>query len=294
MNDFLKAGLVGLGMMTMVMACEPGDGSTGTADQGTTGQTEGATEGVPECIEECGEGMVCGLDESGDPACVPDEGGTTDGAPECDEECGEGMVCGWNDDGDAACVPEEGGTTEGGTACEGDEECVEGQICGSSGYCESEGEESFDVLEIEDDPENPTLSPCDKGNLKSPGADIDAAELVEADEIVATLTNCQLTNTSTCESTADDSTLAEGGPDGTGKEETGTYVALNGGLLRCEWSDGVKMTAGQVITVYEIGGTGSTIVEQYTVRMCKSLEGNCTQDSNYASGKVEFETDSFF
>jgi hypothetical protein len=71
-------------------------------------------------------------------------------------------------------------------------------------------------------------------------------------------------------------------------------VALNGGLLRCEWSDGMAATSGQIITVYEIGGSGRAKVETYAVRMCISLEGQCTKDSIYASGKVAFGTDSFF
>jgi hypothetical protein len=276
MREILKNGLLALGViaiMSMVMACEPGDGSTGTAtDQGTSDETTAGDDGSTD-----GSGTSC----------------------ETDEDCPGEELC---DLDSSTCYLEGGsdGSSDGsGTSCETDEDCPGEELCDlDNGTCYLEGgtdeDDSYAVLEIQDDPDNPTLDPCDKGTLKSPGADIDAAELVEGDDVIATLTNCELQNPGNCESTADDAATAEGGPDGTGNEETGTYVALNGGRLRCEWSDGIAVTSGQVITVYEIGGSGSTKVEQYTVRMCISLEGQCTKDSNYASGKVEFETDSFF
>ena len=273
MKEFMNTGMAivaTIAIMGMVMACEPGAGTDGT---GTT--TEGTT----------------------------DEGTTDEGT--VDEGTDEGTTDEGTDEGTVDEGTDEGTTDEGITTCTSDEECSEGETCdmetetcSGGGADEGTTDDSFPIIEISDDPNNSTLKDCDKGTLKSPGADIDAAELVEGEDIIATLSSCTLNEPGDCESTASDAATAEGAPDGTGKEETGTYVALNGGRLRCEWSDGAQVTSGQVITVYEIGGSGGTKVEQYTIRMCRADgeedAGICSEDSTYASGKVEFETDSFF
>jgi hypothetical protein len=138
LNAIFKNGLLALGViaiMSMVMACEPGDGSTGTAtDQGTSDETTAGDDG------------------------------STDGS---------------------------------GTSCETDEDCPGEELCDlDNGTCYLEGgtdeDDSYAVLEILDDLNNPTLDPCDSGTLKSPGADIDAAELVQGDDVIATLTSCEL------------------------------------------------------------------------------------------------------
>jgi len=154
---------------------------------------------------------------------------------------------------------------------------------------------TFAVLEIADDPNNPTLAPCDKGELKSPGSDIDGAELRKGGTGGGIyLTNCVLAGTSSCDNTADNASDAEGAPDASGSEETGTYVALNGGMLRCSWDGGAAAESGDVINVIEIGGSGGTAVEQYQVRLCAATAGNCTIDSTYVSGEAYFAVDDLF
>ncbi|MBT9556062.1 MAG: hypothetical protein IV100_08545 [Myxococcales bacterium] len=146
------------------------------------------------------------------------------------------------------------------------------------------------VIEIEDHPNNSTLAPCDTGTIKSPGADIDSAELNSGEY----LTSCQLTGTTACESDSASASQAEGTPDATGKEETGTYTSLNGGLLRCRWSNGSVVTSSDNITVIEIGGTSGTNVEQYRIRLCDALAGGCQRNSAYASGEVSFSGSDLF
>lgn len=146
------------------------------------------------------------------------------------------------------------------------------------------------VIELEDDPNNSTLSPCDTGSIKSPGADIDSAEL-NAGNFLA---SCVASNTTACENDSASASQAEGSPDATGKEETGTYTSLNGGLLRCTWSNGAAVTSSDNITVIEIGGTSGTNVEQYRIRLCDSLSGQCQRNSAYASGEVSFSGSDLF
>lgn len=154
------------------------------------------------------------------------------------------------------------------------------------------GAEEFPAIEIQDDKDNSTLTSCDEGTLKSPGADIDAAQVGAG----GYLTSCTVKDTVGCESTASSVSDAEGAPDSGGKEASGEYLSLNGGTLRCNWSDGTILspTSGETITVYEVGGTGGTNVEQYRVRVCKSTGGNCSSDSNYSSGEAQFPTSALF
>ena len=154
----------------------------------------------------------------------------------------------------------------------------------------TEALDGWAVVELEDDPNNPTLNPCDTGNLKSPGADIDGAELVDADEsYVAALANCALTNTGSCTNDSADASNAEGAPNASGAEETGTYASLNGGVLRCAWEGDVEATIGMTIIVFEVGGLG---IEQYSVRLCKNAGGDCNASSVFASGEAAFTVDS--
>ena len=94
--------------------------------------------------------------------------------------------------------------------------------------------------------------------------------------------------TTSCESSSADPFYAEGAPDSDGTETTEQYVALNGGNLRCGWDGDKAARDGDVIQVYEVGGTGGTNVEQYHVRLCKNTGGNCTQHSTFASGDATF------
>ncbi|MBT9556063.1 MAG: hypothetical protein IV100_08550 [Myxococcales bacterium] len=140
------------------------------------------------------------------------------------------------------------------------------------------------VIELEDDPNNSTLSPCDTGPMKSPGADIDAAELNGG----TFLSSCQLTMTSPCENDNASGSSAEGSPDATGAEETGTYTSLNGGLLRCRWSNGSVVTSSDNITVIAIRYPLDLGFEQYRIRLCDALTSDCRRSSPYASGEVSF------
>jgi hypothetical protein len=174
-------------------------------------------------------------------------------------------------------------TGEGATDTTGED----GTVTGTGGVDE------YAVLEMVDDTNNPTISPnCDTGSLKSPGADIDAAELIDPDDsILANLTGCNLTGVTECESTAENPADAEGTPNSDGTENTDQYVALNGGTLRCAWADGQLARSGDTVQVYEVGGSGGTKVEQYTIRLCKNTGGNCTKDAAFASGDSAFPID---
>lgn len=188
----------------------------------------------------------------------------------------------------AACEPGAGSdTTTGTTGTDG----VDGTTV-TDGVDSTDGDTPIEnsVIELEDDPNNSTLSPCDTGTIKSPGADIDSAELNSGEY----LTSCQLTGTTACASDSASASQAEGTPDATGKEETGTYTSLNGGLLRCRWSNGSVVTSSDNITVIEIGGTSGTNVEQYRIRLCDALAGGCQRESAYASGEVSFSGSDLF
>ena len=165
-------------------------------------------------------------------------------------------------------------------------------ITGTPGTTGEPPVEEWAAIELEDDPNNPTLDPCDGGSLKSPGADIDAAELLDGSDIIADLSNCTISGTTACENDSADPSNAEGAPNSDGTETTGQYIALNGGLMRCEWSGGEAARSGDVIDIYEVGGSSGTKVEQYHVRLCKNTGGNCTIYSNFASGDASFSVDS--
>ncbi len=152
----------------------------------------------------------------------------------------------------------------------------------------------FGVIELEDDPNNSTLDPCDTGSIKSPGADIDAAELTTSAGAGTFLTNCSIANTTSCENDSASTSQAEGTPDASGSEETGTYTSLNGGRMRCDWTGGAAVSSGDEVEVIEIGGTSGTNVEQYRIRLCANQGGNCTRDSIYASGASRFPTADLF
>ena len=136
------------------------------------------------------------------------------------------------------------------------------------------------------------MSPCDAGALKSPGADIDSAQLDAGPYLAA----CVLTGTTACENSSANAANAEGPPDATGKEEEGTYTAMNGGMLRCSWGDGSgDIGAGNTSTIHviEIGSASGTNVEQFRIRLCSSL-GQCGPFSSYTSGEVEFSANDLF
>jgi hypothetical protein len=155
--------------------------------------------------------------------------------------------------------------------------------------------DTYPVIEIADDANNPTLDPCDTGTLKSPGADIDAAELRKGGSGGGVfLSGCVFSGAGSCENDSETASDAEGAPDGSGDEETDTYVALNGGMLRCSWDGGVNSEAGDIMNVVEIGGTGGTKVEQYQVRFCQDTAGNCTMESTFASGDANFAFNDLF
>jgi len=151
----------------------------------------------------------------------------------------------------------------------------------------------YPAIEIQDDPSNQTLSPtCDTGSLKSPGADIDAAQLGAG----SYLASCEASGSVGCESTAGNVSDAQGSPNSDGGEASGQYYSLNGGKIRCNWSGGtiIKDTDDVSITVYEVGKAGSGVAENYTVRVCKSTGGNCSKDANYSTGESEFPVSALF
>jgi hypothetical protein len=180
-----------------------------------------------------------------------------------------------------ACTPERRPRKDTGDPPEDD--CgVDASDCPDPFYDPSAVENS--VIEFEDDPNNASLEDCDKDNVVSPGADIDAAELNAGNF----LTSCQLTNGSACENDSAAAAQAEGPPDATGKEETGTYTSLNGGLLRCSWSNGAAVTSSDNITVIEISESSGEYIDQFRIRVCDALSGDCQRNSPYASGDVSF------
>jgi hypothetical protein len=260
MKEFLKSLVISLGVMSLVMACEPGGGGVDALDDGTdtTDETDGTDytdEGTDVTDETDGTDYTDETDGT-------DETDETDGTDETDE------------------TDETDGTDE------TDE---------TDGTDEADGAEGYPVIQIQDDPNNSTLDPCDKGTKKSPGSDIDAAELLDAESTLkGYLATCELKDVSGCASTNADAQWAQGGPDLPDGEIEETYVSLNGGQLNCTWDEGATASPGDSIVVYEVGGSSTTQVEQYTVRLCDNLGGGCTADVNYASGQVTIDVDSFF
>jgi hypothetical protein len=148
-----------------------------------------------------------------------------------------------------------------------------------------QGASQYPVVQIEDDPLNSTLVNCDGGSIKSPGADIDATLLYDADGVlVADLSGCSLLATGSCDNTEKDASAGHGAPDADGTEAGGGYVSLNGGRLNCGWSDDalVEKDAGQVIEVHEIGQA----VENYRLRLCvnPAQSESCTTVSSFGTG----------
>ena len=163
---------------------------------------------------------------------------------------------------------------------------------GEFATCTCVGDGSFPYIEIEDDPENATLVPCDPGPITSPGADIDAALLKDgAGETIATLTGCVLVEGTSCDNDNAEAKEAHGDPDAPGSEAGGNYVSLNGGKLTCQWTGGAAAAFDEdmSIVVHEIGGS----VEQYRFRLCKSPGGECLAVTGYGSGIQSVPVDSF-
>ena len=155
------------------------------------------------------------------------------------------------------------------------------------------GVDDYPAIKIVDNRNNTTLqNDGDAGPPYSPGADIDAAELVSGSDVVGTLTNCSLTDTMGFKNDNDSTGDAEGGPDYTSGEPAGQYVSLNGGEMLCAWTGGGTISSGddQEVIVYEIGNQP----EGYGVHVCKSTGGNCLKAQNYATGEGRFPTSALF
>lgn len=204
----------------------------------------------------------------------------------------------------AACEPGAGGgdaETSGSTGTDGtsstdgvDGTTVTDGVDGTDGV----NTDTYPVIEIQDDPNNPTLSPgCDPGGgIESPGADIDAAELRKGGSGGGVyLTGCVFSGAGTCENDNTNPADAEGAPNATG-EELNAYVSLSGGMLRCSWDGSAIAATGDVLNVVEVGAQASpsATTENYTVRFCKDTAGNCTKESNKASGEATFAFDDLF
>ena len=71
----------------------------------------------------------------------------------------------------------------------------------------------------------------------------------------------------------------------------GTYTAINGGTLRCMWTDGSVVENGSTITVFEVGGSGGLNPEKYSIRSCHSATDECTPNSDLATGDTSFVVD---
>jgi len=183
-----------------------------------------------------------------------------------------------------------GGGTTGGTTGDNTGGTTGGTTGGSTGATA----DTFPVVEFQDDASNATLDPCDKGTIKSPGADIDAAELEDIDSNVSNLAGCSLSATTSCENDSADAANAEGAPNSTGGEELGQYTSLNGGMMRCSFEGGVQAVKDDILTVYEVGKAGQGVEEKYSVRLCKDTAGNCTSDKGVGSGEASLPLNSFF
>ena len=169
-----------------------------------------------------------------------------------------------------------------------------GNTTGVDGTTGTPAAGEYPAIEIQDFAGNPTLNPCEDGTIQSPGADIDAAQLGAG----AYLSGCTLNSEGTCPNNSNNLSSAQGAPTFPDGEAVGEYVSLNGGYLRCNWSDGtvIKDTDTTTITVYEVGkaGAGPGKEEKYSVRVCKSTAGNCSGDSNSAVGETEFPVSALF
>ena len=157
------------------------------------------------------------------------------------------------------------------------------------------GADSYPSIQIEDDPNNATLVNCDPGPITSPGADIDAAILMDSKgEQLALLTGCDLQETAGCDNDNNMASDAHGTPDAPGSEKGGGYVSLNGGTLTCGWTGGqtVEKGAEQLIEVHEIGGS----VEDYRFKLCvdPSSPLSCTTVNSYGSGVQLVPIDELF
>lgn len=149
--------------------------------------------------------------------------------------------------------------------------------------------EGIAFIEVHDDPNNSTLAPFDTGTIKSPGSDIDSLELNSG--IFAT--GCKLTGTTACENDSAAAIQAEGAPNATGMEETGTYTSLNGGSIRCRWLGGTASSPNDTVTVVEIGGTTGTNLEQYRIRLSED-SGECLPFSSFVAGDHQFSGSGLF
>lgn len=143
--------------------------------------------------------------------------------------------------------------------------------------------EAWTKVHIEDDPGNPTLSPCDNGSLRTPGADIDAAALFDGDpsaggKLVGYLADCINSSPMSCENDAAQAADAEGEVDA--HDESG-FVSLNGGCLSCSFSGGVDARPGDFIQVFQRGGGAQT--ERYRIRL-ERASGGKSSPSPFASG----------
>ena len=144
----------------------------------------------------------------------------------------------------------------------------------------------YAFLEISDEPENQDNIDCQ--NTGSPGADIDAVRLFSdpsLSNVVATLTACQWANPGQwCEQNSYAlANQAEGTKNATAVDG---FVSLNGGSIRCQWSDNVKLKLGMVVQVVEVSASGET--ERHRLRACSDAAGtNC---GSYALTTKELQT----
>ncbi len=121
----------------------------------------------------------------------------------------------------------------------GDGECS-GQRCGD-GECSGQGP----VIELRDHRPDGTRADCDAGPIRSPGADIDSAELTKADGTSGIyLTSCTLSGNA-CESDNAAPANAEGASDAPAKEVLDLYTSLDGGTLSCFWAGGGSSRVGR-------------------------------------------------
>lgn len=191
----------------------------------------------------------------------------------------------------AACEPGGGSDADSsGTGTDGTTDGVDGGVDGTDG---STGD-TYPTIELDDDDNNETLTDCDPGTIKSPGADIDGAELTKADGTSGIYMTSCTADGNTCDNDNSAASNAEGAPDSPVKEVLDKYTSLNGGLLRCNWTGGAVAESGDTITVVEVGGTSSTTVEQYNLRLCASTGGLCTADKVYGSGSSSLDVSSLF
>jgi hypothetical protein len=126
-------------------------------------------------------------------------------------------------------------------------------------------------LEIRDSAEAIAALDCD--DTSTPGADIDAGILYSTPtfaDVVATLSECAWAEApSACDvNIFGEPAAANGDKDAS---PGGGFVALNGGTLRCRWSNGGALSLGNVLQVLEISAAGAT--EAHDLRACRDAEG---------------------